>query len=360
MRTSSFLVALFAGLFALFAVGPAPERALTLQLGVESAEARPGGRGGGFKGRAHMRPKGARSRPANRARPRPGSRPRPSTRPNRPRPSTRPVAGTRPGAGNRPGNRPGAGNRPGNRPGAGNRPGNRPGAGNRPGNRPGARPPGNRPGARPPGNRPGNRPGYRPGRPRPPGYRPPGYRPPHWRPPAWRPPAYRPPFARPPHWRWGSYYYYPRWGWYFTAALASSTLVYVATLPREKECEQIRSEGETMYVCDGVLYRSTVYQDEQVFEIVSEPEEVIDAGDAGGVSESYAAQGSVLQLTSPRMRGDDVLALQRELSARGYPVGAPDGVFGPATDRALRAFQEDNELAPSGVLTEQTAAALGF
>ncbi|MEO1532868.1 MAG: peptidoglycan-binding domain-containing protein [Pseudomonadota bacterium] len=335
MRASPIFAALFAVIFAIFAFGPAPERVVTLGVSVDSAEARPGGRGGGFKGRAHMRPKGARARPANRARPRPGNRARPSTRPNRPRPSTRP-------------NRPVAENRPGNRPGAGNRPGNRPGTGNRPGNRPIA------------GNRPANRPGYRPGRPRPPGYRPPGYRPPHWRPPAWRPPAYRPPYPRPPHWRWGSYYYYPRWGWYFTAALATSTFVYVATLPREKECEEIRSEGETMYVCDGVLYRSSVYQDEQVYEIVSEPEEVIDAGDQGGVSESYAAQGSVLQLTSPRMRGDDVLALQRELSARGYQLGTPDGVFGPATDRALRSFQEDNDLAPSGVLTEQTATALGF
>ncbi|MEM6354529.1 MAG: peptidoglycan-binding domain-containing protein [Pseudomonadota bacterium] len=210
---------------------------------------------------------------------------------------------------------------------------------------------------RPPGTRP-RPPGYRP-----PGYRPPGYRPPHWRPPVWRPPAYRPPFARPPHWRWGTYYYYPRWGWYFTAALATSTLVYVVSLPEDDDCEQIVSDGETMYVCDGVLYRSTVYRDEQVYEIVSEPEEVVDTGDAdggGGVSERFVAPDGVLQLTSPRIRGDDVLALQRELSARGYELGTPDGVFGPATDRALRSFQEDSELPPSGVLTEQTAAALGL
>lgn len=186
--------------------------------------------------------------------------------------------------------------------------------------------------------------------------RPPGWRPPHWRPPYWRPPAFRPPYYRPPHYYWGSYYWYPRWGWYFTAAVAGATLVYVATLPEDKGCEKIESDGETLFLCDGVLYRASLYKDEQVYEIVSEPEENIDAPDGGG---AYL-EDRELRLTSPAMRGDDVRRVQQALFDIGYNVGTPDGIFGPATDRALRAFQADQGLPADGVVGETTLTALGL
>ncbi|MEO1470316.1 MAG: peptidoglycan-binding domain-containing protein, partial [Pseudomonadota bacterium] len=88
------------------------------------------------------------------------------------------------------------------------------------------------------------------------------------------------------------------------------------------------------------------------------PEEQIDP--EAGAATDVALEGGVLQLTSPRLRGPDVLALQKELGARGYAIGTPDGIFGPATDRALRAFQEDTGLPPSGVLNVETAEALGL
>ncbi len=195
-----------------------------------------------------------------------------------------------------------------------------------------------------------------PVRPRPPiAGRPPGWRPPYWRPPAWRPPAFRPPYYRPPHWRWGSYYWYPRWGWYFTAAVAGATLVYVATLPDDNECERIVSDGETLFLCDGVLYRATIYEDEQVYEIVSEPDEVLDE-----TAPPPAAGPRTLRLTSPQLRGEDVRALQQALADLGYPVGTPDGIFGPGTDRGLRSFQEDAGLTPDGVAGPATLEALGL
>jgi hypothetical protein len=189
---------------------------------------------------------------------------------------------------------------------------------------------------------------------RPPGYRPPGWRPPYTRPPYYRPPYYRPPYYRPPDPRWGNYYYNPNWGWYFTAALVGSTLIYAATLPEDKECEKVRSEGETLYSCDGVLYRATSYKDQQVYEIVSDPEPQ--------ATQAPAEPDSVigLSLTQPMTRGAAVRDLQNRLSGAGYDVGGVDGVFGSGTRDALEWFQYDNGLEVNGIVDVPTAGALGF
>ena len=372
-----FILALL--VFAVVLFNPAQVLRFDSQDGAAQARSPMGGgmkgRGGGRMSGARARPRPNRSaRPAARPRPnrsarpaarpsRPATRPaaRPSTRPTKPatrpaRPATRPevarprppgakpsrperpVAGrpTRPETGRpqRPGTKPTRPERPvtgrPTRPVAGVRPGrpNRPGAGHRPGRPPHVRPPINRP----------------------PGWRPPHYRPPHWRPPSWRPPYFRPPYIRPPHPIWGGYYWYPRWGWYFTAAVAGGTLAYVLNLPDTDPCDQAIVDGETLYVCDGTLYRPTVYRDERVYEVVSSQE---DTGTGGGIS-------GLLQLTSPRMRGEAVREVQEALVEAGYDVGGIDAIFGPGTDAALRQFQADNGLQADGVVGDETAAALGL
>ena len=64
--------------------------------------------------------------------------------------------------------------------------------------------------------------------------------------------------------------------------------------------------------------------------------------------------------------GDDVARLQTRLTAAGFDAGGADGVFGPKTEAALKAFQEANGLAVDGIagpatngkLAELQAAAL--
>lgn len=60
----------------------------------------------------------------------------------------------------------------------------------------------------------------------------------------------------------------------------------------------------------------------------------------------------------PRMSGDDVKELQTLLDKHGFPCGEIDGVFGPATDKAVKSFQNANGLTVDGKVGEKTWAAL--
>ena len=64
--------------------------------------------------------------------------------------------------------------------------------------------------------------------------------------------------------------------------------------------------------------------------------------------------------------GDEVAQLQKRLAAAGFDPGSADGIFGPKTEAALKAFQEASGLAVDGIagpatngkLAELQAAAL--
>lgn len=58
-------------------------------------------------------------------------------------------------------------------------------------------------------------------------------------------------------------------------------------------------------------------------------------------------------------RGDAVRDLQAALAELGWELDI-DGIFGDATDEAVREFQEENELDVDGVVGPLTWAALGF
>jgi len=65
-----------------------------------------------------------------------------------------------------------------------------------------------------------------------------------------------------------------------------------------------------------------------------------------------------LKLTSPMMQGDDVKELQTALNAKGFSVGVADGIFGKATDVAVKAFQAANKLTADGIVGALTWAAI--
>jgi len=55
-----------------------------------------------------------------------------------------------------------------------------------------------------------------------------------------------------------------------------------------------------------------------------------------------------LKLMIPRIKGDDVKALQTFLNNLGYNTGTPDGSFGPKTEAAVKLFQTANNLTADG------------
>lgn len=56
--------------------------------------------------------------------------------------------------------------------------------------------------------------------------------------------------------------------------------------------------------------------------------------------------------------GEAVTALQEALASLGYTVGTADGKYGPATTKAVTAFQESNDLKADGIAGPETIAAI--
>lgn len=65
-----------------------------------------------------------------------------------------------------------------------------------------------------------------------------------------------------------------------------------------------------------------------------------------------------LHVTSPLLNGTDVLEVQERLVALGFATGTCDGVYGPATAAAVRAFQKSRRIGADGVVGPETRKAL--
>jgi sporulation protein YlmC with PRC-barrel domain len=74
-------------------------------------------------------------------------------------------------------------------------------------------------------------------------------------------------------------------------------------------------------------------------------------------SEASPSASPVTSAQSPKP-ASEVLAAQQRLKDRGYYAGPVDGVIGPDTEAAVRAYQRDRRLTVTGQLDSQTARTL--
>lgn len=76
------------------------------------------------------------------------------------------------------------------------------------------------------------------------------------------------------------------------------------------------------------------------------------------VEASWRLGDRLLMLVAPNARGDDVSELQASLARLGFDSGRVDGIFGPATSRALEDFQHNSGLYVDGVCGPDTVRIL--
>jgi N-acetylmuramoyl-L-alanine amidase len=72
----------------------------------------------------------------------------------------------------------------------------------------------------------------------------------------------------------------------------------------------------------------------------------------------YVLGDRPLDYRRPMARGEDVAELQRRLNDLGFDAGKVDGVFGPDTQRALRDFQHNRQIAEDGITGPQVLGEL--
>lgn len=132
----------------------------------------------------------------------------------------------------------------------------------------------------------------------------------------------------------------------------------------------MRLKAVAMSVVAGMFLVSSVYADQGVGEgggseqgVDQQQSDAIQGGGQPGAIEGGDPQGSDLGGIGQQGGMQDqasVRQVQEKLSQQGYDVGPIDGIFGPRTEQAVRKFQEDKGVQPTGQIDQQTMAALGI
>lgn len=83
----------------------------------------------------------------------------------------------------------------------------------------------------------------------------------------------------------------------------------------------------------------------------------------GQLADQIAGGGKLLQAPPenvPRLHRDQVIALQHQLNIKGFNLGTPDGILGPATRRAIGEFQHQQGMIADGFPGTQVLGLLGI
>jgi len=83
----------------------------------------------------------------------------------------------------------------------------------------------------------------------------------------------------------------------------------------------------------------------------------------GQLADQIAGGGKLLQpppVDAPRLHRDQVIALQQQLNNKGFNLGTPDGILGPATRRAIGEFQHQQGMIADGFPGTHVLGLLGI
>lgn len=78
------------------------------------------------------------------------------------------------------------------------------------------------------------------------------------------------------------------------------------------------------------------------------------------VDAGFGLGDRVLYYRMPMLHGHDIADLQRRLNSLGFDAGNIDGIFGPATLRAVLEFQHNREMAEDGIVGPEVVADLAL
>jgi len=76
------------------------------------------------------------------------------------------------------------------------------------------------------------------------------------------------------------------------------------------------------------------------------------------VKATYKLGDRLLYLRMPFFEGEDVKEIQSSLNSMGFNAGPVDGIFGPATEKAVREFQQSTGVPSDGIVGPATLRAL--
>lgn len=121
------------------------------------------------------------------------------------------------------------------------------------------------------------------------------------------------------------------------------------------------NEGTGLFGGRGVALMRDIYDAEKIFFRTVDRGEQHDATfQLAGVQPVIEAAAAACSFSLLDLSNDDYRAIQTMLNAAGFDAGTPDGVWGKGSAEAMRQWQEENGLTPSGAPDRASLEAMGI
>lgn len=122
------------------------------------------------------------------------------------------------------------------------------------------------------------------------------------------------------------------------------------------------NKGAGLFGREAETFIRTIYEADQLFlRLVESNGQRHDAVfDLSGGQDAFEEVAAACGWTTLSLSTDDYRAIQTLLNAGGFDAGTPDGQWGPASQRAMRAYQASVGLPETGAPDRATLQSLGF